>query len=282
MKYKILLVDSPYLAHRSHTAPYNLTTTNDLNATTIHNFMRSLLSLYKKFQPDTIAMCWESHGTPSWRRQLYDDYKPSGTIDPDFLEEITDIKILLHLLNIKQFYAPGNEADDVLSSLATKHSYDKSIVVFTRDKDLMQLVSSNVPPVHVYDGKQIFDEMRVYEKFGVFPYQICDYLSLVGDKVDNVPGVTGIGPKKAVKLLEEYDNLESIPTDQFPNGNESFKQAFHAKKLITLNSEAQIKCIFSSDFKTTETIESLLDKYELKDMKENIIKYKSIGEKKWI
>ena len=282
MKYNTLLIDGPYLSHRSHCAPYNLTTSTGLNATAIHNFMRSLLSFYKKFKPETVAVCWESHGTPSWRRQLYADYKPAGTIDPDYLEELADIKILLHLLNIKQFYAPANEADDVLCTLVTKHTEHKSVVIFTRDKDIMQLVTSNIPPVHIYDGKEIFDEMKVFKKFGVFPYQICDYLSLVGDTVDNIPGVNGIGPKKATKLLEEHDTVEAIPIEDFPNGNDSFFQAIQAKQLIALNCEAQVKCVFTSDYATDLTLEKILDKYELESIKKDLSKYQAIGEKQWI
>jgi len=241
-----------------------------------------LLSFYKKFKPETVAVCWESHGTPSWRRQLYADYKPAGTIDPDYLEELADIKILLHLLNIKQFYAPANEADDVLCTLVTKHTEHKSVVIFTRDKDIMQLVTSNIPPVHIYDGKEIFDEMKVFKKFGVFPYQICDYLSLVGDTVDNIPGVNGIGPKKATKLLEEHDTVEAIPIEDFPNGNDSFFQAIQAKQLITLNCEAQVKPVFTSDYTTDLTLEKILDKYELESIKKDLSKYQAIGEKQWI
>jgi len=282
MKYDILLVDGPYLAHRSRGAPYKLTTSKGLNATTLHNFMRSLLAVYKKFQPRTVAVCWESHGTPSWRRELYSDYKPSGTIEADFLEEANDVRLLLHLLKIKQFYAPNNEADDVLCALATQYAKNESTIIFTRDKDLMQLVNSDFPPIHVYDGKEVFDEMKVYKKFGVFPYQLCDYLSLTGDKVDNVPGVTGIGDKKAVKLLKEYDNIETIPTDKFPNGNESFSEAMRAKKLITLNCEAQVKPLFEHSITFQQTIDTILDKYELESIKKDIDKYQAIGAKQWL
>ena len=202
MKYEILLIDGPYLAHRSHTAPYSLKTKSGLDATMIHNFIRSLNATFKKFKPDHVGICWESHGTQSWRRLLYPDYKPSGTIEADFREALNDLRVLLHLLKIKQFYAPGNEADDVLCAIVTQHAKDRSAVIFTRDKDLMQLIYDPEPAVHVWDGKQIFNEAEVIKKFGVTSYQLCDYLSLVGDKVDNIPGVKGIGPKNAVKLIK--------------------------------------------------------------------------------
>ena len=212
---------------------------------------------------------------------MYSDYKPQGTIDPDYLDQLNDLRLLLHLLKIKQFYAPGNEADDVICTLATKYTKVESVLIFTIDKDMMQLVTSDFPPVHMYDGKQVVDETKVYNKFGVFPYQICDYLALVGDKVDNVPGVMGIGEKKAVKLLKEYDNIESIPTDIFPNNSESIKEANRAKKLVTLNCEAQVRSVFDSSFTTQKTIDEILDKYELNSIKDNIEKYKEISGEKW-
>jgi len=279
-RYDILLVDGPYLAHRSKTAPYELTTSTGLNSKTIHNFMRSLLAVHKLFTPRVTAVCWESYGTKSWRKDLYSDYKNNRITSDSYVEEERDIQLLLHLLKIKQFYAPSNEADDVICSLVTKYISKRSTVIFTVDKDIMQVITNRIPRVHVYDGKHVLDEISVHHKFGVFPYQLCDYLSLTGDKTDNVPGVKGIGKKRAIKLLEEHNNLESIPIDKLPHKNESFSQALKAKKLITLNCSANVKTLFDSDFSSNETVESILDKYELKVMKENVDKYKLIGGKK--
>ena len=280
MKYETLIIDGPYLFHRAYTAPYELSTSKGINSKAIHNFMISLLAVYKKFQPNKTVVCWESHGTPSWRRQLYPQYKPSGTIEGDFLDQINDTRLLLHLLQIRQLYAPTNEADDVIATLCAKYTDEKSTVIYTIDKDMMQLVSDKEPPIHIWDGKNILTEIDVHNKFGVFPYQICDYLSLVGDKVDNIPGVNKIGPKKAVSLLEKYDSLESISLEDLPEKEVSLMEAIRAKKLVSLNYNAQIKKLYSNH-NIDRNIDDILDKYELVSIQKNITKYTEIGEESW-
>ena len=98
MNYDTLIVDGPYLAHRSYSAPYHLTTKAGLDSTMIHSFMRSLNAIRKKFPTKEIIVAWESHGTPSWRRGMLPTYKPGKTLEGAFVQEIKDLQILLHLL----------------------------------------------------------------------------------------------------------------------------------------------------------------------------------------
>jgi len=268
----ILIVDGPYLAHRSFGAPYKLTTTTNLDATMIHSFIRTLNSLRKQFLPKQIIIAWESHGTKSWRRELLPEYKPSsGTVTQEYIDELRDLQLLLYLLGVGQYYASSNEADDVIATLV-KQAKDSGTVIYTIDKDIMQLVNENV---HIWDGKQFHSKGSILEKFKVEPYQIPDYLAIVGDSSDNIKGIKGYGPVKVVELLNKYISIEGIPN------NEKIwnyrPQMVLNKKLTTLNDKCQLEPVPNKDFKTNETIASIMDKYELKKMKEKIDEYKLLG-----
>jgi len=264
MQCQTLIIDGPYLAHRSYGAPYKLTTTTGLDATMIHSFMRTLKSLYKQFKPKEIIIAWESHGTKSWRREMLPTYKPSsGKVTQEYIDELRDLQVLLHLLNIKQYYSPNNEADDVIGRLTTNKK--ENILVYTVDKDIMQVVNQFV---HVWTGKEFVMEETVVAKFGVKPKQIPEYLAIVGDTSDNIKGLHMVGPKKALKFMngEISINVEQLKKIQFN------------VRLTSLNCNCKLESIPNKNFKTDETLSSIMDKYELRKMKENIKEYKLLGE----
>lgn len=262
MKYDILIIDGPYLAHRSYTAPYKLTTLEGKDSTMIHTFLQTILSIRKKQDIGEITVAWESHGTPSWRRELSPTYKPSNGADEDFLEQLNDIKRLLNIIGLRQFYAPNNEADDVIATL-TKNS-KKSILIYTVDKDIMQL-TSDIQQHHILCNKKVLTEQDIINKFGVYPYQIPDYLALVGDKADNIEGVKGIGKKKASQILKEQGSLLVAEPETFKK-EEHLEQAKFNRQLTLLNYDANVQLLFENiSFNTT--LEDILNKYELVSLK---------------
>ena len=272
MNYDTLLVDGSYLAHRSFDAPYKLITSKGRDSTMIHSFVRTLNSLYKQFKPNHIIVAWESPGTPSWRRELYSAYKRGrGRLNSQFIYQLNDIQKLLFLFDIIQYSAPNNEADDVLAAYMKSNGYCENVLIYTVDKDIMQLVTDGC---HIFNDKtkEIFDISKVKEKYGVYPNQIPDLLAIVGDKSDNIEGIEGYGYKKAVKILENYGFIEHIPTTEVIN---KFRiKLLLNKKLTMLNSNCWLT---PYQYNGHETIESIMDKYELKKMKENIDEYKSMG-----
>ena len=272
MDYKYLIVDGPYLAHRSFGAPYKLSTTTGLDATMIHSFIRTLNSLRKKFNPQEIIVAWESYGTSSWRKEMQPDYKPNGgtSITRQYIDESIDLQLLLYLFGVKQYYASHNEADDVIANLV--FSTNENVLIFTVDKDMMQLVEDYV---HVYNGEEIFDEKKVKEKYKVEPFQIPDYLAIVGDTSDNIKGIQGYGPVRASKILADHIHVEGIPSDHELSVHQ--KELEFNKKLAVLNHECKLIPIPNKDFKTSETIISIFDKYEFKQLKEKIEEYKLLG-----
>ena len=266
MQYKTLIVDGPYLAHRSYASPYRLTT-NGLDATMIHGFIRSLNARRKEFKPNKIIVTWESHGTKSWRRELLSTYKPGKQLNPQFISSQEDLKVLLYLLNVAQYYSPCNEADDVIARLILDKQTEFPVLIYTPDKDIMQTIGESV---HTYNGKQIFKSEDVKEKFGVWPEDIPKFLAIVGDDADNIIGVKGIGPKKAAKYIYEK-NKEDYPLRKYK------EQIKLNEKLTKLNYGCELKKL---EIKTEHTIESLLNKYRLKSIQAKIEEYKKIGQKR--
>jgi len=274
--YQTLIIDGPYLAHRSYSAPYKLTTSDGRDSTMIHSFMRSLNSFRKQFAPDTIIIAWESHGTPSWRKKQYPAYKGTrGMIDEQFIYQLNDLQNLLALFKVKQFNSPTNEADDVIARL-TIDSIKYPVLIFTKDKDMMQLVGESL---QVYDGKVFYDINKVKEKFFVYPEQIPDLLAIGGDKVDNIYGLEGYGFKKAAQLIKKYGKVEDIELSNCSRNivwsEQTKNRLIKNKKLTKLNFGCDLQKIPKE--KPKDTIESILDKYELNKMKESIEEYKLMG-----
>ena len=266
-----LIVDGPYLAHRSYGAPYRLTTSKGLDATLIHSFFRTLNSLRKKFKPETVFITWESHGTKSWRRLKYPSYKPSrnNSIGKEYWSGIRDTQILASLFGVKQYYSPSNEADDVIATLVKKNNTSENII-YTVDKDLMQLVDNRN---FVWDGKELYDRRKVFEKFCVYPNQIPDLLAIWGDVSDNIDGIIVYGKRKSAKILEKYNSVENIPENH--TIHKYLTKLIFNKELTTLNRQCSLEKIPSEKF--SATIDDILDKYELESMKENVNEYKLLG-----
>ena len=263
MKYNSLLIDGPFLSYKSYSAPYKLTTSGGLDATLIHTFFRSLNALKKRFSPSKVAVAWESYGTSSWRKEEYPGYKKGrkrmGNV---YWESLVDVQSFLYLLGIEQFYAAHNEADDVIGKLVG----DGKTVIFTNDKDLMQLVNDNV---FVWDGKMLFDAKEVKKKYLVEPYQIPDLLAMWGDHTDNIEGLKGYGRVKSAKVLRTYGDVEHIP--EFEIIYKYRKKLLFNKKLTMLSNDCTLRVMPKG--KVNDTIDSILDKYELKQIKETISEF---------
>ena len=264
MKISTLIIDGPYLSHKSYDAPYAIHRSDGLKVTHIHAFIQGFQALRKQFNPDKTIVAWESHGTPSWRREILPEYKPKVTVPTDFIEQQEDLKKVLYLLGVPQYYSPQNEADDVIATLVEIHKNLKlvPIVIHTTDKDMMQLVDSDVK---VWSTKQLVDEEAVIHKFKVPPNRLCDLLAVTGDSSDNIPGVAGYGPVKASKIIKQFDRIERIPITVF--SLDYLKMLERNKKLIKLNK----KCDLVS-YKLSEqtTLEKIFDKYSLPSLKKKI------------
>ena len=158
--------------------------------------------LINDLSPKYICAVFDAPGK-NFRHRLYKEYKSNRKSMPQELsEQVEPIFNFLKYMGIKIIQQSDVEADDVIASLVYKHSSKTKTLISSGDKDLAQLVDKNVQLINSLDGKQL-DQNDVKKKFGVAPNQIKDYLTLVGDASDNIPGVPKIGPKTAVTLLEK-------------------------------------------------------------------------------
>ncbi len=208
-KHLVLVDGSSYLYRAFHAMP-SLSNSKGMPtgaAYGITNMLRKLLSVY---EPTHLAVIFDAKGK-TFRDDLYAEYKANRPPMPDEMRKQLDpIRELVKALGIPLLEVPGVEADDVIGTLAVQGKKDGfGITISTGDKDMAQLVNKTVTMVNTMDDS-LLDPKGVEAKFGIAPGQMVDYLTLVGDAVDNVPGVPKVGPKTAVKWLKEYGTLDGV------------------------------------------------------------------------
>lgn len=204
------LVDGSGYIFRAFYAVQPLTTSAGLPTNALFGFTRMLLKLIRDVQACDIAVTFDSKG-PTFRHERYADYKANRKeCPPELVPQLPYFRKVVEALGIAGLEQAGVEADDIIATVAMKlASQGKRVVVVSGDKDLLQLVGG---PIEVWDpmrGVQFSPEL-VKEKFGVPPELVRDYLALTGDSSDNVPGVKGIGPKTAERLLNHFGGIDQM------------------------------------------------------------------------
>jgi len=217
---KLLLVDGSALLHRAYHAYPPLTSKTGEIVGAAYGVVSMLVSALELVAPSHVMVAWDLP-KPTFRHEKYLAYKAQRPkADVEMVEQIPLVKELISAMGIVQIEQEGYEADDIIGTLANTFSrqhVDTSarddVVILTGDQDTMQLVSEKVqvltPPKGQIPAKT-FGSAEVIEKYGVNPSQIVDYKALVGDHSDNIPGVAGIGPTGAAKLIQEFGTLENI------------------------------------------------------------------------
>ncbi|WP_412537043.1 DNA polymerase I [Marinobacter sp. MIT932201] len=206
----VVLVDgSSYLFRAYHALP-PLTTSKNHPTGAIKGVISMIRRLEQDFPGSKMVVVFDAKGK-TFRHDLYEDYKANRPPMPEDLAcQIEPIHEIVKAMGLPLLTVTGVEADDVIGTLANEAtSKGIDVVVSTGDKDMAQLVSDHVTLINTMTETRM-DRDGVVEKFGVTPEQIVDYLALVGDKVDNIPGVNKCGPKTAVKWLQSYENLDNV------------------------------------------------------------------------
>ena len=212
------------------------------NVSAVFGFFNTIMSLVRQYSPEYLVVAMDSRGK-TFRHGLYDQYKANREKTPEDLHaQIPVITSFLDSMHIAHFERQGMEADDIIATIAKKASSEGlETVMVTGDKDLLQLVRSDVfalrPPRKGEKDYRLCGAEDVLQLFGVRPDQIVDYLTILGDSSDNVPGISGIGEKGAVKLLSEYGSLEKVYENiaALPKGTASRLEA--ARDHIALSNE---------------------------------------------
>ncbi|HEY9031327.1 MAG TPA: DNA polymerase I [Kangiella sp.] len=213
-KAPFILVDGSSYLFRAYHVPQLQRMTNSKGMMTgaVFGVINMLKSLIKEYEPEHMAMVFDAKGK-TFRNDLYPEYKANRPPMPeDLRQQIEPIHEIVKAMGLPLLVIDGVEADDVIGTLAKQACKEgRETLISTGDKDMAQLVSEHVTLINTMDKTNpITDRDRVIEKFGVKPEQIIDYLALVGDKVDNIPGVDKCGPKTAVKWLEQYGSLQGV------------------------------------------------------------------------
>lgn len=206
----LILVDgSSYLFRAFHALP-PLITSKRQHTGAIKGVINMIRSLVKSYPDSRIAVVFDAKGK-TFRNDIYADYKATRPPMPDELRsQIEPIHAIIKAMGLPMLVIGGVEADDVIGTLATRADALKiRTLISTGDKDLAQLVTEHVTLINTMNNEAL-DPEGVCKKFGLAPERIVEYLALMGDKSDNIPGVPGVGPKTAVKWLQEYGSLEGL------------------------------------------------------------------------
>lgn len=282
MKKQIYVVDVSSMFFRAFYAIRPLTSTKGVPVNAVYGFISMIVKLMKDKNPDHIVFCYDRK-EPSFRKDLYTEYKANRSEMPDDMQvQMPYLKQVASLLGICDMEVPSFEADDLIGTvacLAQKQDYDVYIV--SGDKDFCQLVNENV---FLYDTMKelIYDADMVKEKHGVTPAQFIDFLAITGDTSDNIPGVAGIGPKGAQKLIEEFGTLEGIYENIEKISSASIKEkllkskdnAILSKTLVTIVCDAPITQNMD-DFKLkgfkTDELRAFLQELNFKTFEKNLL-----------
>ncbi|MHC4859244.1 MAG: DNA polymerase I [Planctomycetota bacterium] len=216
MAERLFLLDGTALAYRSYFAFIRnpLFDAKGRNVSAVFGFTATLFRLLEAEEPDHLAIAFDTP-EPTFRHERYDDYKATREKMPDeMVDSLPGIREVVEAFNIPIYEMPGFEADDVLGTLARlAEAQGIETWLVTGDKDLMQLVTDRVKIYNILKAGvdlEIYGPDEVVAKFGVPAERVVDYLGLVGDTSDNIPGVPGIGPKTAEKLLSEFGSMEAL------------------------------------------------------------------------
>lgn len=238
-----------------------LSSTKGVPVNAVYGFISMIVKLFKEKNPDHMVFCYDRK-EPSFRKDLYTDYKANRTEMPDDLQvQMPYLKQVADLFGIADIEVAGYEADDLIGTIAKQAASEGyQVYIVSGDKDFSQLVNENI---FLYDTMKefVYTIDAVKEKHGVYPNQFIDFLAITGDTSDHVPGVAGIGPKGAQKLIEQFGTLEQIyenidkvaPAGVKEKLIKSKEDALISKKLVTI----------VTDVKTGKT----MDDYIVRDFK---------------
>ncbi|MHA3050539.1 DNA polymerase I [Acinetobacter sp. ANC 4639] len=205
-----VLVDGSYFLFRAFHAIPPLTTSTGLHTNAVRGAISAIQKLIRRTQPTHMAVIFDTP-EPTFRHQLSPIYKGDRPGMPDELaEQIPYLHALIRALGLPLHMLPGAEADDIIGTLAKRAVNEgHHVLISTGDKDMAQLVTEHIKLEDSFKERSL-DIDGVFEKFGVWPHQIVDYLTLMGDASDGIMGVAGVGAKTAAKLLNEYQTLDNI------------------------------------------------------------------------
>lgn len=244
---KIYLLDAVNFLFRSYYAIAPMTNSKGESTHALFGFIRSIFKIMGELSPNHLVAVFDGPDNKKSRTDIYSEYKSHRSGMPqDLFPQLEQAVLFCELAGIPNLSITGVEADDTIGSIA-RWAEKQGIETFicTSDKDLCQLVSDHIFVINVHKDNLLVDKQKVEEIYGVRPDQIIDYLAIVGDASDNIPGLEGFGPKTAISLLKEFDNLDTLLANSEKVKGEKKQQilkhgvevALMSRKLATINTE---------------------------------------------
>ncbi|MBN2365703.1 MAG: DNA polymerase I, partial [Calditrichaeota bacterium] len=274
-KSRLFLIDGSAVFYRAHFAFIRspLINTKGENTSAIFGFTNSLMKILFEEKPDYIAVVFDTK-EPTFRHEKFKDYKATREKMPEeMVEQYPRVVELVRAFDIPVIEKPGYEADDVIGTMAREaEKQNLETFMVTGDKDFMQLLSEKTRMYVIRPGKdvEIWDQSTPMERYGFSPEQVIDFLALMGDKSDNIPGVAGIGEKTAADLIRKfgsldsiYDNLNQIPQKGLKNKLiEGRENAYLSRELVTINRNVPVDLDLEKIKSTTPDGQKLLKLFE--------------------
>jgi len=257
----IFVVDAVGYLFRSYYAIRGMSTPSGESTNALFGFIRSMQKIIKDFSPNHICAVFDGPDNKKSRTEMYEHYKANRTGMPeDLIPQLGWAMEYCEYAGIPLLSIPGVEADDTIGTITKwADSHGANIHICSSDKDLCQLVKENVELIYTHKDNTRVDASKVKEIYGVKPTQIVDYLAIVGDTSDNIPGLEGFGPKTAAQLLQEFQTLEAILDN--PNAVKG------AKKQETIKNGREIAEL-SKKLATIDTSIDIPSKFEFYQLKQ--------------
>ena len=286
----LTLIDGNSLLFRAYYGLHTHLTRSDGTPTgAVFGFFNMILPILAKAEKNDSFVCVFDASRQTFRQKIYPEYKANRSETPqDLITQSIMVREAMAAIGVPVLCIPDVEADDVIATLAKSNCQNPGGTrIITSDKDLMQLVSDCVL---LYDGmkQKEIKEDQVFEKFGVAPNQVIDVQSLMGDSSDNVPGVPGIGPKKAAELINEfknldnlYQNLDKVKNERIRNLlSENKEKAYISKQLVTLKTDVDLSDLIIEPFvfNTPSALKYVREKLESSSLSAKIEKLFPIEE----
>lgn len=273
---KIFLCDGHNLAFRAFYGIRELSRSDGFPTNMIHGWLRSFWRLEDDFSPGQIWVFFDLGGCPH-RESILPEYKANRGSPPEgFSEQLEWVKKLSVALGYGVGQSTGREADDLIAAKVKELSADNELVIVSADKDLGQLVRKGVtqllppPTANPRIGWRLLDENGLEEKFGIPPNLLLDYLSIIGDQSDNIPGLVGVGPKTAVKWLKEWGSLNGVIENAGRITPKRFGSVIYEKRELLLRNKELIKLDdkfnetdFKPGFPQVDAMEKILSEMEM-------------------
>ena len=280
---KFVLIDGNAIVHRAYHVMPPLTRSDGTPTGAVQGFFSMILKIIQELKPDHIAIAFDSP-SPNFRKELFADYQSQPpAMESDLSPQFGIIQGILKKAKISVYAVDGLEADDIIGTIAEKaKETGHQVYILTGDRDMLQLVNHKtrvLAPVKGISEMILYDERKVKEKYGISPSQFVDLKALMGDSSDNYSGVSGIGPKTASNLINEFGSVDNIYKNisKIKSKNPSLAQKLEegrssaklAHQLATILTNAPFKYDFSDcDMKNldVEGFKKALEAYDFKTL----------------